>query len=102
MVSIYRLDPAQEPSIGGISVPDEFLFPLARGLLDGDRSIINEVYRADTGRRSDYYWEYLITSFNSGSGEHVKWLRRLRGRVLDDNGSIEDTTTHAGNPCFEL
>jgi hypothetical protein len=44
-------------------VPDEFLFPLVRGLLDGDGSIINEVYRADTGRRKDYFREYLITSF---------------------------------------
>jgi len=96
------LTPRKSLTIGAIPVPDEFLFPLARGLLDGDGSIINEVFRADTGRRSDYYWEYLITSFNSGSGEHVKWLRRVLDRVLEIKGSIQETTTSAGNPYFEL
>ena len=96
------LTPRKSLTIGGISVPDEFLMPLARGLLDGDGSIINEVYRADTGRRSDYYWEYLITSFNSGSGKHVKWLRGVLGRVLEIKGSIQETTTSAGNPYFAL
>ena len=43
------LTPRKSLSIGAIPVPDEFLFPLARGLLDGDGSIINEVYRVDTG-----------------------------------------------------
>ena len=43
------LTPRKSLTIGAIPVPDEFLFPLARGLLDGDGSIINEVYRVDTG-----------------------------------------------------
>lgn len=47
------LTPRKSLTLGGISVPDRFLVPLTRGLLDGDGSIINEVYRADTGRRSD-------------------------------------------------
>ena len=96
------LTPRKSLTIGAISVPDTFLMPLVRGLLDGDGSIINEVYRADTGRRSDYYWEYLITSFNSGSGEHVKWLQRVLARVLKIKGSVQETTTSAGNPYFEL
>jgi hypothetical protein len=96
------LTPRKSLTIGALSVPDGFLMPLVRGLLDGDGSIINEVYRADTGRRSDYYWEYLITSFNSGSGEHIAWLRRVLGRVLDLKGSVQETTTTAGNPYFAL
>jgi len=96
------LTPRKSLTIGALSVPDAFLLPLVRGLLDGDGSIINEVYRADTGRRSDYYWEYLITSFNSCSGEHVKWLRRVLGHVLKIKGSVQVTTTSAGNPYFEL
>ena len=96
------LTPRKSLTLGAISVPDEFLFPLARGLLDGDGSIINEVYRADTGRRSDYYWEYLITSFNSGSGKHITWLQGVLGRVLNLKGSVQETTTTAGNPYFEL
>jgi hypothetical protein len=83
-------------------VPDEFLMPLTRGLLDGDGSVINKVYRADTGGRPDYFWEYLITSFNSGSGKHISWLRTALGRVLDLKGSVQETTTRAGNPYFEL
>ena len=88
--------------MGALSVPDGFLMPLVRGLLDGDGSIINEIYRADTGRRSDYYWEYLITSFNSGSGTHILWLQDVLGRVLNLKGSVQETTTTAGNPYFGL
>ena len=83
-------------------MPDIFLMPLVRGLLDGDGSIINEVYRADRRRRNDYYWEYLITSFNSASGKHIAWLQGVLGRVLNLKGSVQETTTTAGNPYFEL
>src|SRR2546422_5472422 len=73
------LTPRKSLTIGAISVPDSVLMPLVRGLLDGDGSVINEVYRADTGRRPDYFWEYLITSFKSVSRLHLEWLRsRLR------------------------
>lgn len=96
------LTPRKSLTIGAISVPDDFFLPLVRGLLDGDGSIINETYRADTGRRNDYYWEYLITSFNSGSGEHISWRRRALGRLLHLQGSVQETTTSAGNPYFEL
>jgi hypothetical protein len=79
------LTPRKSLTLGALSVPDQFLLALVRGLLDGDGSIINKVYRADTGRRSDYYWEYLITSFNSASRSHLEWLRSrllsLTGRV---------------------
>jgi hypothetical protein len=96
------LSPRKSLTIGALSVPDNFLLPLVRGLLDGDGSIINEVYRADTGRRDDYYWEYLITSFNSGSGQHILWLQRALSHALDLEGSVQEATTTAGNPYFEL
>jgi len=69
------LTPHKSLTIGAISAPDEVLFPVARGLLDGDGSVINKTYRADTGRRSDYFWEHLITSFKSASRPHLEWLR---------------------------
>jgi len=69
------LTPRKSLTIGALSVPDGFLMPLVRGLLDGDGSVINETYRADTGRRSDYFWEYLITSFKSASRPHLEWLQ---------------------------
>jgi hypothetical protein len=69
------LTPRKSLTIGALAAPDEFLLPLVRGLLDGDGSVINKTYRADTGRRTDYYWEYLITSFKSASRPHLEWLR---------------------------
>jgi len=69
------LTPRKSLTIGALSAPDSFLMPLVRGLLDGDGSVINKVYRADTGGRPDYFWEYLITSFKSASRPHLEWLK---------------------------
>ncbi len=96
------LTPRKSLTIGALSVPDEFFLPLARGLLDGDGSIINKTYRADTRGRSDYYWEYLITSFNSASELHLLWLRAVLTRIYALKGSLQKSTTSAGNPYFEL
>jgi hypothetical protein len=69
-------------TIGALDVPDKYLFTVARGLLDGDGSIINKTTRADVGRRDDYYWEYLQTKFVCGSRPHLEWLRgRLKQSV---------------------
>jgi hypothetical protein len=89
-------------TIGALAVPDSFLMPLVRGLLDGDGSIINQVYRADTGGRPDYYWEYLITSFNSASAAHISWLRSALSRVLELKSSVQKSTTTSGNPYYAL
>jgi hypothetical protein len=70
LVSI-GIEPKKSLTIGAIDVPDEHLFSLARGLLDGDGSIMNKVARADTKRRSDYRWEYLQTKFVSASLAHI-------------------------------
>ena len=81
-VALYRwllslgITPAKSLTIGAIRVPDEFVLPLARGLLDGDGSIMNKVARADSKRRKDYRWEYLQTKFVSASLLHVTWLRQ--------------------------
>jgi hypothetical protein len=61
---------------------------MARGLLDGDGSVINETYRADTGRRDDYYWEYLITKFHSASKPHLQWLAAALARLVGVDGSL--------------
>src|SRR5438045_3771868 len=39
-------------TIGPLAIPEEHLFTVARGLLDGDGSIINKRARADVGRRN--------------------------------------------------
>jgi hypothetical protein len=100
------LMPRKSLILGAIDVPDARLMALARGLLDGDGSIINEVYRADTGRRSDYYWDYLITRFTSASRPHLDWLEaRIRaltglyGSVGEAKRKAPDPTRH---PFFRL
>jgi hypothetical protein len=100
------LTPRKSLTIGALSVPDEFLMPLARGLLDGDGSITNKVYRADTGRRPDYYWEYLITRFTSGSRPHLEWLRLRLANSTGQVGTVAETKTKEPrpkrHPFFEL
>src|SRR2546428_7786676 len=92
------LTPGKSLTIGALSVPDEFLLPLARGLLDGDGSIINKVYRADTGRRDDYYWEYLVTRFTSGSRPHLEWLRARLASATGRVGTIDEMMTNQPRP----
>ena len=100
------LTPRKSLTIGGLSVPDQFLIPLVRGLLDGDGSVINKVYRADTGRRSDYYWEYLITSFKSASRPHLEWLQTRLLCVTGQMGNLTEMKTKIPrpnrHPFFEL
>jgi hypothetical protein len=73
------LMPRKSLTLGPIDVPDEFLASLVRGLLDGDGNISNGVWKADTSRRSDYYYETLRTRFVSASRPHLEWLKeRLR------------------------
>jgi len=83
--------------IGSIEVPDEFMLPLVRGLLDGDGTIINKVYRADTKDRSDYYWEYLQTKFVSGSRAHLDWLRERLARTLRLVGYLQGVRSGFGD-----
>jgi len=86
-------------TIGGVDAPDEFLFPLTRGLLDGDGSIVNGVWRADTTRRSDYYWEFLTTKFVSGSRRHLEWLHQRLRVALPVRGWITPNKS-AWELCF--
>lgn len=105
-LSSVGLTPRKSLTLGAIDVPDTFLLPLARGLLDGDGNILNEVYRADTGRRSDYYWEYLVTRFNSASYAHLEWLQARLASALGVKGRLAEVTRKepdpSRHPFFEL
>lgn len=86
--------------------PDSYLLPVLRGLLDGDGTIINKVYRADTGRRADYFWEYLITRFQSASRPHLEWISAricamtgLVGYLIEVTRRVPDPTR---KPFFHL
>lgn len=100
------LSPRKSLTLGAIAVPEEFLFPTLRGLLDGDGSVINKVYRADTARRPDYYWEYLFIRFSSASRRHLEWIASrveastaLRGYLQESRMTRPDATRQ---PFFTL
>jgi hypothetical protein len=100
------LTPRKSLTLGGLAVPDEYLLPLVRGLLDGDGSVINKTSRADTGRTSDYYWEYLLTKFSSASRPHLEWLKTRVRSVTGCDGYLSEVTTRSPdrnrNPFFQL
>lgn len=90
-------------TIGALNVPRELLIPLTRGLLDGDGSILNKRARADTARRSDYYWEYLQTKFVSGSRGHLEWLQTCLRTALGIEGLIITRGPRDGrHACYTL
>lgn len=95
------LTPRKSLTLGAIGAPDKYLAPLVRGLLDGDGSISNAVWKADTSRRDDYYYEWLRVRFASASRAHLDWLRGVLVRVLGLSGWIwEDRTKR--NPMGSL
>lgn len=57
-------------TIGRIAVPDHLILPLARGLLDGDGSVLNYWYQG-TGKARGAAYEALATRFVSASKAHV-------------------------------
>lgn len=90
------ITPKKSLTIGAIQIPDGLILPLTRGLLDGDGSIMNKTARADTGGRSDYYWEYLRTKFVSASRAHVEWLGDKLRPYAQESGYIELTRARRG------
>ncbi|MEP7003210.1 MAG: hypothetical protein ABI888_01590 [Chloroflexota bacterium] len=82
------ITPRKSLTISEVDVPDELFMPFARGLLDGDGSVMNKLARADTRRRQDYYWECLQTRFVSASRPHLVWLRGKLEEMLGVDGLI--------------
>lgn len=99
------LTPRKSLTLGAIDVPDDVFASLVRGLLDGDGSITNGVWRADTTRRpsANYYWESLNARFTSASRKHLEWLSaRLQGQSRVRGGSIKTTVRDDGRRCYQL
>ena len=98
------LTPRKSLTLGAIDVPEAHLFPLLRGLLDGDGTITNKTYRADTGGRPDYFWEYLITRFCSASRAHVEWIAERIRHATDLKGYVQviHDSRPARHPFFHL
>lgn len=85
--------------LGPLAVPDEFALHCARGLLDGDGSIINKWY-AGTGKAKGKMYEVLLTRFVSGSFRHLDWLRVVLERLAGLRGCIIEPTER--NSCWAL
>ena len=83
-------------TLGAIDVPDRFLLPLTRGLLDGDGTILNKTYRADTHGRPNYRWEYFQIRFVSASRPHIDWLRARLQALLQIDGYVATERARAG------
>jgi hypothetical protein len=107
-VVLYRwleqagLMPRKSLTLGAIHVPHALLADLVRGLLDGDGSIINKVWLADTTRRSDYHYEYLRVHFVSGSRAHVDWLQAELRSALRLRGWIGTFLRPERHPSYRL
>lgn len=98
------LTPRKSLTLGAISVPDEYLRDVVRGLLDGDGSITNSVTRADTTRRPDgsYQYEWFRVKFVGASRPHLGWLQgRLQGQV-HVTGRISGSKTWSGGWIYRL
>lgn len=97
------ITPRKSLTIGPLDVPAEHLLTVARGLLDGDGSIINRSARADVGRRDDYHWEYLQTKFVCASRPHLEWLRERLNEALQIDGLIiRRAARGTRHDCFTL
>lgn len=96
-VELYRwfasvgLTPAKSLTLGGIEVPDAFLLPLVRGLLDGDGSVVNFIHTPTKRLYPNYRYERLAAQFNSASRAHVEWLRTKLEPYLGTRGYVEVT-----------
>jgi hypothetical protein len=82
--------PRKSLTLGALIVPDEFLFDLVRGLIDGDGSVMALV-AAPKGVKHPYRLTRLRLAFYSGSRSHLEWLSaRLEYFAL--RGSIHPVT----------
>lgn len=81
------LTPKKSLTLGAITVPDEFLVHCARGLLDGDGSVLDYWYDG-TGKALGKRYEGFVTRFISASPAHIEWLRAALRRVVGVTGNV--------------
>jgi hypothetical protein len=81
------LTPRKSLVLGSLAVPHDFLLPCARGLLDGDGSLLNYWYDGGGKARGRRY-EGFATVFISASEAHLVWLREALARSLAIRGAL--------------
>lgn len=96
------LTPRKSLTLGAIPVPDQFLLPLARGLMDGDGSIANFVHAPTRKTYPDYRYERLGVSFLSASRPHIDWLRERLRPISDTRGYVETSQREGRHDMYKL
>jgi hypothetical protein len=97
------LMPRKSLRLAAIDVPDTYLFPLVRGLLDGDGSIQNFVHRPTPSTYPGYRYERLWVLFTSASRAHLDWLSARLTSALGVHGNIDVRPQRPGrNDLFRL
>lgn len=98
------LTPRKSLTLGPLTVPDEHLPHLVRGLLDGDGTVLNFTSKADTTRRPDgsYRYEWFRVTFVSASRPHLAWLQDRTHDVLGIRGAIGMTARPPYSPIYRL
>src|SRR5207249_12242330 len=95
------LTPRKSLTLGAIPVPDQFLLPLARGLMDGDGSIANFVHAPTRKTYPDYRYERLGVSFLSASRPHIDWLRERLRPISDTRGYVETSQREGRHDMYK-
>src|SRR5213594_1039583 len=96
------LTPKKSLTLGAIDVPDCYLVPLARGLLDGDGSISVFRDRPTRLKYPDYIYERLWVFFLSASRFHIDWLRDRLRTTTGLHGYVERIVRKKRRDLFRL
>ena len=96
------LTPRKSLTLGAIDVPDAYLIPLARGLMDGDGSILNFVHRPTVKTYPNYRYERIWVCFHSASRPHIDWLRARLSPIAGTRGYVETTKREGRHDFFKL
>ena len=96
------LTPRKSLTLGAIDVPDQFLIPLTRGLLDGDGSVSIFRNKPTRARYPDYEYERLWLFFLSASQVHIDWLRDRIKNFAGLHGYVERIVRKKKHDLFRL
>jgi hypothetical protein len=96
------LTPRKSLTLGSIGAPDRYLVPLARGLLDGDGSILNFVHRPTVKAQPNYWYERLRVCFHSASRAHIDWLRARLRPIARSRGYVEVRKLEGRHDFYKL
>jgi hypothetical protein len=89
-------------TLGSIEVPAAYLAPLARGLMDGDGSILNFVHRPTVKAQPKYWYERLKVCFHSASRTHIDWLRAQLRPIAQSRGYVEVRRLEGRHDFYKL